>query len=152
MPKTSRPAVGIEIKRLKPEDIFEVHALWKEAGLPFKPEGRDALGIMGKEMRETETVLAGAYLGEALVGVVLATSESRKGWVNRLAVRPGYRNRGIAGKLVAYCEALFRGRGIGIVSILVEEENPDGLRFFKELGYEVRRDITYLRKMLQEKW
>ena len=143
----------ITIRLLGPEDLLDVCKLWKEAGLPYKPQGRDSLGVMNKEMKETKNFLAGAFLGQALVGAVLGTDDGRKGWINRLAVKPAYRRKGVAKKLVTFCTRVFQGRGIGIVCALVEEENAASLKLFGEEGFELRKDILYLRKMVRgEEW
>ncbi len=142
----------IRVRQLTPDDLLDVHTLWKEAGLHFKPGGRDSLTSMGKELRETDSFLVGAFRGRSLVGVVLGTRDGRKGWVNRLAIRPEYQGKGIAKRLIEHCELVFKGKGIGIVSVLIEEENEASFELFRGAGYEECRDIVYFRKMLLEDW
>ena len=138
---------GLTIRLLGPEDIMDVHALWKEAGLTFHPSGRDSVGRMTQELQESRTFLAGAFLGEALIGVVLGNDDGRKGWINRLAVRPAYRKMGVARSLVDFCERHFEGLGLGIVCCLIEEDNESSRAVFLKEGYEERPDIHYFRKM-----
>jgi len=118
----------------------------------FRPAGRDSLGVFGKELRETRSFLVGAFDGMALVGVVLGTDDGRKGWVNRLAVRPEYQGAGIARKLIRHCELIFQGRGIGIVGGLIDGENQPSLDLFRSQGYEECRNLVYFRKFLREEW
>lgn len=131
------------------EDLPGVHGLWKEAGLPFHPEGRDSIETMALELRNTRNFLMGAFVRDALVGVVLGTDEGRKGWINRLAVRPDHRRRGIARKLVEACEAEFARRGAGLVCALVEDYNRDSMALMGEAGFVRRDDIHYLRKEIR---
>lgn len=138
---------GVRIGLLGPDDIMDVHALWKEAGLTFHPSGRDAVGRMTQELQNSRTFLAGAFLGEALLGVVLGNDDGRKGWINRLAVRPAYRKLGVAQDLVGFCERHFESLGLGIICCLIEEGNESSLALFRGKGYEERPDIRYFRKI-----
>ncbi len=136
------------VRELDERDLPAVHALWAEAGLPFHPEGRDALPRMAEELRGGSAVLLGAFFHETtLAGVVLLTDDGRKGWINRLAVKPSFRRRGVGKLLIAQAEALFRGRGRGIVACLIEDWNEASLALFQGEGYELRKDIFYLRKV-----
>ena len=45
--------------------------------------------------------------GPKLIAVALLTHDSRKGWINRLAVEPAYRRQGLASRLVAEAERWF---------------------------------------------
>lgn len=138
---------GLRIGLLGPDNIMDVHALWKEAGLTFHPSGRDSVGRMTRELQESRTFLAGAFLGEALLGVVLGNDDGRKGWINRLAVRPAYRQHGVAQALVDFCERHFENLGLGIICCLIEEGNESSLALFRGKGYEERPDIRYFRKI-----
>lgn len=137
---------GMVVRLLGPENIMDVHALWKEAGLPFHPGGRDSVGRMTEELKGEAVFLAGAFVGEALLGVVLGSDDKRKGWINRLAVRPAYRNMGIGKALIEFCQAHFKTRGLGLVCALIEEGNDNSRDLFLGLGFEERPDIRYFRK------
>jgi ribosomal protein S18 acetylase RimI-like enzyme len=50
--------------------------------------------------------------------------------------------------LIRECEAVFAERGIGLVTCLIEEDNEASLDLFASAGYEIRRDVVYLRKPL----
>ncbi|MEJ2367469.1 MAG: GNAT family N-acetyltransferase [Acidobacteriota bacterium] len=134
------------IRLLGKEDIPAVHDLWRAAGLPFFEKGRDAVQVMAREMDHPGTFLAGIEDGNHLAAVVLGTDDGRKAWINRLAVRPSHRGRGLARKLIHFCEKQFAERGIGIISALIEEDNAPSLSLFLDESYELHRDIHYLRK------
>jgi ribosomal protein S18 acetylase RimI-like enzyme len=80
-----------------------------------------------------------------------AATMGARGWINRLAVDPRYRRRGIAKKLVAKVEEALAHEGIIIVAALVEAPNEPSLKLFRKLGYEERRDIIYFRKFLRDR-
>jgi ribosomal protein S18 acetylase RimI-like enzyme len=81
-----------------------------------------------------------------LVGVVLGTHDGRKGWINRLAVAPAYRRRGIAGLLVGELETRLEALGLEIVAALIESENRASLEFFRAIGYLHDPEIEYVSK------
>lgn len=143
----------LSLRLLASDDIPDVHALWNEARLEFHPAGRDSVGHMTDEIRQGKLFIAGAYLGEVLLGIVLGNDDGRKGWINRLAVRPGYRRSGVGKALIAFCEKRFRSQGLGMTCCLIEDWNEASLALFQAEGYVLRKDIFYLRKMLDgEDW
>ncbi len=136
----------MEIKQLKAENYKEIITLWKRAGLPIKPKGRDRKEAVFAEMRANPEYFLGAFEDDLLVGVVVLSSDARKGWINRLAVDPAYRRRGIAKALVADSEKMLRKKGYGIISCLIEKPNPASESLFKSCGYVEHDDIRYFSK------
>lgn len=134
---------GITIRDFQLQDYDDVLRLWTEAGLPFRPSGRDRQERVAAELVEGTAVF---LLGEAdgkSVGVVLGTHDGRKAWINRLAVAPAFRRRGIARLLVAEVEARMAALGLDITAALVESHNQASLRFFHEIGYLHDPEIEY---------
>ena len=85
--------------------------------------------------------------GDRLVGVVLATSDSRRGWINRLAIHPAYRRRGLGQRLIAACEHLLREeRGLHLVCAQIEEANAASIALFTKTGYLHHPEILYFAK------
>ena len=79
-----------------PREYESVNRLWTEAGLSYRPNGRDRPDKVLVELERGTAVFLLAEADGNLAGVVVATNDGRKGWINRLAVAPGYRRRGIA--------------------------------------------------------
>jgi len=135
------------IKNLTPEDYDAVLKLWELADLSsYRPLGRDSKDHMLREMKENPDLFFGAFENGKLVGICIGTDDGRKGWLNRLAVHPDYRRRGIASRLIAVTEEALRKRGRKIICTLIEEWNTESLQLFKKMGYEIHRDILYLSK------
>ncbi len=124
----------------------EIMALWRRAGLHIRPEGRDSVEAFTRQMRTGVQTPIGLRAGALLVAVALATHDSRKGWINRLAVDPDYRRRGLATRLIGLCEAHFQAQGIDIWAALIEEWNQASLALFRNAGYALTNDITYASK------
>ncbi len=138
----------ITLRTLKEEDIDSMLELWREAGLPFRPGGRDTPERLLAEFVSTPDLFWGAFDGNQLVGSIFGTFEgqNRKGWLNRLAVHPGYRRTGIAKALVTACENSLKDRGIKIIAALVLEENEASARLIEACGYTHHSYIRYYTK------
>jgi ribosomal protein S18 acetylase RimI-like enzyme len=139
------PAV---IRDFRVGDYVAMLALWKSAGLPCKPEGRDAGAEIERQSREPTAIYLVAEAEGKIVGAVLGTHDGRKGWVNRLAVSPPHRRRGLALELLAEVERRLAALGIGIFACLVEDWNVDSKAFFEKAGYKAFDGMTYFTKRL----
>lgn len=138
--------VGFQVVHLGAEDYDAIVALWQAAGLPYKPTGRDSRAQFATQMASGLQQAIGVRAGEQLVGVVLVTHDSRKGWINRLAVHPDFRRRGVARLLIAEAERVLRDEGLQIFAALAEGWNEASLAFFAAAGYSAHPDIRYFTK------
>jgi len=136
----------MQIRRLAIKDYDNIIQLWKKASLSYKPEGRDSESAMEFQMKKNPSFFLGAYDENRLVGTVIASYDYRRGWINRLAVDPKYRRRGVAQKLIAAAEKTLRKKGARIICALVEDYNAASLSLFKRCGYVEHRDDVYLSK------
>jgi N-acetylglutamate synthase len=136
-----------DILTLGPEDYDEVLALWARAGLPARPEGRDAPEAFKRQHEGGLQRAIGMREAGMIVAVAILTYDGRKGWINRLAVDPGYRHRGYASALIAEAEYWFRDEiGLEVFSALIHSDNGPSRTLFAELGYETV-DVVYVRKL-----
>lgn len=135
----------IHIRALRIRDYAALVELFRVCGLNPRVRGRDSREAIARQLRSFPDVYLGAFDGERLVGAVLGTHDVRKGWINRLAIYPEYRRRGIAARLVRRCERSLRARGIEMFAALIEPGNEVSERVFRALGYELIR-LTYARK------
>ena len=138
--------VDITIREFKIEDYPAVQSLWAEAGLPFRPLGRDRPERVAAEITRDTAVFLVAAVGDRLAGVVFGTHDGRRGWINRLAVAPAFQRRGVARRLVREVERRLEARGLEITSALIESENEASMRFFAAIGYVHGGDIEYFSK------
>ncbi|MGB9740457.1 MAG: GNAT family N-acetyltransferase [Candidatus Bathyarchaeia archaeon] len=136
----------MKVRRLTIEDYDEVIGLWSRAKLPFKLKGRDSKEAIAAQMKANPDFFLGAFENRHLVGVVILSCDLRKGWINRLAVDPNYRHRGIARALVDEAEKVLRTHGVKIFCALVEDNNVASKELFKKCGYVEHRNIIYFSK------
>lgn len=140
----------MNLRRLTISDYDQLLGLWERAGLPYRPKGRDSREAIAQQMESGKVTFLGVEEDGKLVGVVAVSDDGRKGWLNRIAVDPAYRRRGLAGRLTAAGEEELEKKGIGIYAALVEEDNQASLNLLAKAGYTLRRDILYLRKTKSE--
>jgi ribosomal protein S18 acetylase RimI-like enzyme len=136
----------IAIRAFRIGDYDAVMTLWKEAGLPLKPSGRDARRRINAQLVEPNIIFLVAEAGESVVGTVVATHDGRKGWINRLAARKDMRGRGLGERLVREAERRLEAAGMDVLACLIEEGNEGSMRLFARLGYERKPDIHYFVK------
>jgi N-acetylglutamate synthase len=137
---------SVRLRDFRLEDYERVLELWEEAGLPFRPLGRDAKEKVAREIERDAAVFVVAEAEGRLVGVVFGTHDGRKGWINRLAVAPAFQRGGVAAMLVAEVEARLSDMGIDVFGALVEGENTRSMRFFEGLGYFSHDEVRYFHK------
>lgn len=134
------------IRRLTINDYEDIVELWDRAELPYKPEGRDSKLSIASEMEANPDFFIGAYAGDELVGTIIASWDLRKGWINRLAVDPTYRRKGVAETLIAEAEKVLKKRGARITCALIEDYNSGSMELFKKCGYVEDLNVTYFSK------
>ena len=144
--------VTITQRTLTADDYDAVRDLWTVAGLHIRPVGRDSREEFAAQIASGCQVVFGLEdparpEGDRLVGVVLATSDSRRGWINRLAIHPDYRRRGLGQRLIAACEHLLREeRGLHLVCAQIEDQNAASIALFTKTGYFHHAEILYFAK------
>jgi GNAT superfamily N-acetyltransferase len=130
----------------KTGDYSKLITIWDQSGLPYKPHGRDSEEKIEAELKRGVGKFLFAMIENFYAGVVLVTHDGRKGWINRVAVLPEYRNKGIAKQLVDAAEKWLDKQGIGIYACQIEEYNKESFEVFKKLGYIPFGGMHYLTK------
>ncbi|CAG0929509.1 N-acetylglutamate synthase [Thermoflexales bacterium] len=134
------------LRLLTGDDHAAILALWQCAGLhSIRPEGRDSRSEFEKQLAGGQIAI-GLEEGDRLIGVVLATHDTRKGWINRLAIDPAYRRQGYGEQLVQAAEEALHEAGMKLIAAFIEEGNDASLTLFEKLGYAVHQHIYYVSK------
>src|SRR3990170_4539406 len=94
----------LETRVLGLKDYDALLSLWNRAGLSHRPEGRDSRSSIITQMRQDKGLILGAFRENRLVGSVMASYDGRKDWINRLAVDPEERRKGVARALIEAAE------------------------------------------------
>lgn len=136
------------IRELGTDDYDHLLALWHRAGLhSIKPNGRDSREAIARQLESGALAILGLEVDQRLVGAVMTSHDSRKGWINRLAVDPDFRRRGYGLRLVDAAEEALRTQGMSVIAALVQGHNNASLALFQKAGYcEIDPRIHYLSK------
>jgi ribosomal protein S18 acetylase RimI-like enzyme len=133
---------GTLIRPARDADHPAILELWRAAGLPVKAVGRDAPAAFAVQRARFSTSYLVAEQGGQVVGVVLGTHDLRKGWINRLAVRPESRGQGLGRSLLSACEAALQAEGLQVIAATVLPDNDASRRFFEAAGW-ATQPLTY---------
>jgi N-acetylglutamate synthase len=137
---------NILLQDLDAGDYREMLTLWERAGLSVRPTGRDAADAFARQMAGGLQRVIGLREAGKLVAVAVLTHDGRRGWINRLAVDPACRRRGLAARLIAEAERWFtQDLGLEVWAALIEGENRGSQALFDALGYRWH-DVVYVSK------
>jgi len=135
-----------DIRRLTTADYDAVLALWLRSGLSsVRPQGRDSREAFAEQLKRGQVALGLEESGK-LIGSVVATNDTRKGWINRLVVDPDHRRKGHARRLIKAAEDALRRQGMTLIAAQIEDWNGASLALFESEGYHVHRDVIYVSK------
>jgi GNAT superfamily N-acetyltransferase len=133
------------LRHLTVDDYDAIIRLWKEAGLEsVRLRGRDSHDAFVAQLAAGQRVIGLEDAGQ-LIGAVLVTYDTRKGWINRLAIHPDHRRKGYATKLIAAAERELREMGFQIFAVLIEADNNASRELFAREGYKAH-GIVYMSK------
>ena len=142
--------IPVRFRRLRPSDYGIMIELFRMCGLEPRVKGRDSRAAIAAQLRSKQNRYVGAFDGNRLVGAVFGTHDTRKGWINRLAVHPDWRRRGIAIRLVRLAERGLREQGIQMFAALIGPGNAASEAVFRALGYEIEPMVYARRKVRVE--
>ena len=135
----------MHIRAATMDDMPALIELWTVAGLTFRP-GDVPAELRAVLARDPELVLL-ADDGQVLAAAVLGTFDGRRGWVNRLATRPGQRGRGYATALLTELERRLAAKGCRKINLLIEADNQPVTGFYGQNGYSADQ-LIFMEKRL----
>ena len=129
---------GWSIREGELDDIPALLELWRLAGsVPTPSDRSDSLATLVEH--DPRALLVAESQG-TLVGSIIAAWDGWRGSFHRLAVRPGYRRRGLATELVRIGEDRLRERGAIRLAAIVARNEEAALRFWAAQGYTLQPD------------
>ena len=140
----------MKIRVMEISDYEKVYALWmscKNMGFNNLDDSKEGIEKFLKRNPDTSFV---AVEDDAVVGIVLAGHDGRRGYVYHMSVAENYRKQGIGTQLMSYCEAALKREGINKAALLVFNRNEAGNAFWEKQGFTVREDVAYRNKALAE--
>lgn len=140
----------MEIRKMTIDDYKKVYDLWMAcAGMGLNNLDDSHAGIEKFLWRNPDTCFV-AETKAAVVGVIMAGNDGRRGFIYHTAVHPEHRRKGIAERLVDRAMKELANLGIHKVALVVFEKNEGGNMFWERQGFTVRKDLVYRNKALSE--
>ena len=136
----------VKIRVMTISDYEGVYNLWINTpgmGLNSSDDSREGIEKYLKRNPATSFV---AECGGAMIGVIMAGHDGRRGYIHHTAVLPAYRNRGIEKKLVESAMTALDEEGINKVALVVFSKNDLGNTFWEKMGFIQRDDLVYRNK------
>ena len=140
----------IIIRVMNTEDYDRVYALWmscKNMGFNNLDDSRQGIE---KYLKRNPSTCFVAEQDDAIVGVILAGHDGRRGFIHHMAVAEDCRRQGIATDLLDQALAALKEEGINKAALLVFNRNEAGNAFWERQGFTARDDVTYRNKTLTE--
>lgn len=131
-------------------DYDKVYALWmscKNMGFNNLDDSREGIEKYLKRNPATSFI---AERDGAVVGVILAGHDGRRGFIHHMAVAEDCRRQGVAADLLDHALKALKAEGINKVALLVFKRNEAGNAFWESQGFTVREDVAYRNKALTE--
>jgi len=138
----------MDIEPFRIDDYDEMIALWERAGLSHDKERRDSRAEIERQLLDDHMAFIALRHEGKMIGVIIASYDGRKGWLNRLAIDPDWRGRRLAARLIEAGEARLAEMGAVVIGGLIEDQNFPSMAAFKHCGYEAWEHIVYFRKKL----
>lgn len=132
------------------EDYDAVYALWlscKGMGLNSIDDSQE--GIARYLRRNPATCFICEDEG-AIIGVIMAGHDGRRGFIHHTAVHPNHRGLGIGSRLVNAALCALKEEGISNVALVVFDRNETGNAFWEKMGFAKREDLAYRNRTLTE--
>lgn len=139
-------AAGVRIREFAAADLAAATALWEAAGDSVAPAPPDE--IEAKLRRDPHLFLVAESATGELVGVVMGSTDGRRGWISRLAVAAPYRRRGVGRALVSEVERRLLAMDVPQVNLMVYRGAAQAARFWTSLGYLAFEDaVVHTRRL-----
>lgn len=130
----------MEIREVTMADYSGMCELWATTpGVRLAPaDSEESIAVF---LRRNPGLSFVAVEGGALAGTALCGHDGRRGYIYHVAVKPEYRGRRIATKLVEMNLAALKSQGIDKCHVFVLEDNPLGKAFWSSF-WSKREDIV----------
>jgi ribosomal protein S18 acetylase RimI-like enzyme len=148
--------LGLSARRLDQNDQVRLAALCRTCGDFFElVEGRPGseetanglLNVAPPNVTSEKKFVFGFERAVSLVGVVdlIDGFPEPGGWyVGILLLAPGERSHGLGRALWASLERWLLGRNADAVRLIVQEQNPGAMRFWRSLGFETEAKVQQI--------
>ena len=119
-----------------PEDYPQVENLWASMEKGISLGRSDTPNEIQKKLTRDPDLFILAEENGQIVGTVIGGFDGRRGLIYHLAVDASSRGRGIGSRLMDEIEARLRSKGCLRCYLLVKMDNPEGMQYYENHGWE----------------
>jgi ribosomal protein S18 acetylase RimI-like enzyme len=131
--------VDFVLRAAAPADAGDLVALWQEAAENSRRPPDTAEAVAALLGRDPEAVILAEHDG-VLIGSVIAGWDGWRYHLYRLAVRPGWRRRGVGAALLSAAERRLADLGATRIDAMVLDDNDLGQNLWRASGYHRQDD------------
>jgi ribosomal protein S18 acetylase RimI-like enzyme len=132
-------------------DYTQIFELWnKTEGVGLRSIDDSEEGIQKFLKRNPNTCFV-VELDKKIIGIIMAGHDGRRGYIYHTTVEEEYRNKGIGKELIKTVEISLQKEGINKIALVAFKKNERGNKFWEKNGYELREDLNYRNKSINEK-
>ena len=141
--------IKMKIEKFKIENYDEVVELWRKAGVEIVSS--DTIDEVTRVLNRNPDLFLIGKLHEKVMAVVIGTFDGRRGYVHHLAVDPDYQKMGYGKTIMGALIEQFRTKNIQKVHLFIEKSNKSVIKFYSNLGWDVREDLIMMSFVPNEK-
>ena len=141
--------MNITIHEMDITDYDQIYQLWESSENIGLSKADSRYGIT-RFLERNPGMSYVAWKEDVLVGTVLCGHDGRRGYIHHLMVHPDHRRQGIGQSLVSRCMFALTRIGIQKCHLFVFEDNIGGIKFWENLGWTKRVELTMMSHVIQE--
>jgi ribosomal protein S18 acetylase RimI-like enzyme len=139
----------MKIEKYSTKFYNEVLQLWKDAGISVGSS--DSKTEIEKMFDKNPDLFLIGRKKEKIIAVVMGGFDGRRGYIHHLAVDPEHQKKGYGKEIIDRLVEIFRQKEIHKVHLFIEKANNKVITFYKKLGWELRKDLTMMSYVPDEK-
>ena len=132
----------MKIEKFKIEYYDEVVELWRRAGIEMVSS--DTINEVTRILNRNPDLILIGKVQEKVIAVVIGAFDGRRGYVHHLAVDPNYQKMGFGKTIIDALIEQFRKMNIHKVHLFIEKSNKSVVKFYKNIGWDVREDLIMM--------
>jgi len=141
--------IKMKIEKFKIEYYDEVVELWRKAGVEVVSS--DTIDEVTRVLNRNPDLFLIGKVQEKVIAVVIGAFDGRRGYVHHLAVDPDYQKRGFGKAIMDVLIEQFRTKNIQKVHLFIEKSNKSVVKFYNNLGWDIREDLIMMSYVPDEK-
>jgi ribosomal protein S18 acetylase RimI-like enzyme len=123
----------VEIREYIETDEQQVIDLWMKCHLVVS--SNNPMRDIQRKLRVDRDLFLVGILDNKIIATVMGGYEGHRGWINYLAVDPGYQGNGYGRLIMEAVEQRIRSKGCPKINLQVRATNKAVIRFYQSLGY-----------------